>query len=260
MRKERQACVMGNTIRNAGDRIMNTWLYPMGDGWVMIDTGYENSYEKVRKRLRKLLIRPEEVRYLFLTHAHDDHAGFLEEWMTKHPQTQVIAHEKAIRGLRRGQNSFEGGCSTMLAFLFCQVMAALGNGDHRYPKLSEAHLVKILTLNGDNLAQMESILQGRILFTPGHTADSISLLVDGNLFCGDAAMNGFPSSHRITIWVEDQVEFEESWERILASGAQRINPAHGDPFSPEELKKNKKWIAGCTLRLLKSGNKSGGSL
>ena len=238
-------------IRNAGNRIMNTWLYPIADGWVMIDTGYENSYEAVRKKLRKRMIRPEEVRYLFLTHAHDDHAGFLEEWMTKHPHTQVIAHEKALDGLRRGQNRFDGGCSTLGAFLFCQLMALLGNGDHRYPKLSEEHLAKIITLNEANLEEMESELNGKILFTPGHTADSISLVVDGNLFCGDAAMDGIPSSRKITIWVEDKVAFEKSWDEMIASGAKRIYPAHGSPFCPCELRKNKKFIAGLHLRPLK---------
>lgn len=237
-------------IRNAGNRIMNAWLYPIEGGWVMIDTGYENSYTSVLKKLRKLLINPEEVRYLFLTHAHDDHAGFLKEWMTKHPNTQVIAHEKAIDGLRKGQNGFDGGCSTLGAFLFCHLMALLGNGNHRYPRLSEEHLSKIITLNEDNLAQMESYLNGKILFTPGHTADSISLLVDGNLFCGDAAMNGIPSSHRITIWVEDTTDFEKSWGEILTSGARKLYPAHGNPFLPEELVKNKHHIKSIHLRPL----------
>ena len=238
-------------IVNAGNRIMNTWLCPIEGGWVMIDTGYENSYRKVLKGLNKLLIRPEEVRWLFLTHAHDDHAGFLEEWMTKHPQTQVIAHESAIDGLRRGQNSFDGGCSTRMAYLFCQLMALLGNGEHRYARLSEDHLRKVVTLNEDNIARMESILHGKILFTPGHTADSISLLVDGNLFCGDAAMNGIPSSHKITIWVEDKAAFETSWDQMLTSGAKKIYPAHGSPFCPCELTKNKKFIADLYLRPLK---------
>ena len=239
-------------IVNVGDRIMNTWLYPIEDGWVMIDTGYENSYASVLKKLRKMQIQPEDVRYLFLTHAHDDHAGFLEEWMTKHPKTQVIAHEKAIAGLRKGQNSFVGGCSTLGAFLFCQLMALLGNGDHRYPKLREEHLVKIITLNGNNLAKVENTLQGKILFTPGHTEDSISLLVDGNLFCGDAAMNGIPSSRKITIWVGDKDAFESSWDRMLASDAKKIYPAHGNPFPPQELERNKKYIADLNLRPLKS--------
>ena len=238
-------------IRNAGNRIMNTWLYTIADGWVMVDTGYDNSYVSVRKKLQNLQINPEEVHYLFLTHAHDDHAGFLEEWMTEHPRTQVIAHEKAIDGLRKGQNRFDGGCSTMFAFLFCQLMALLGNGDHRYPGLSEEHLAKIITLNEANLEELEKELSGKILFTPGHTADSISLLVRGNLFCGDAAMNGIPSSHKITIWVEDKTEFEKSWEVMLSSGAKKIYPAHGSAFCPCQLKKNKKFIAGLHLRPLK---------
>ena len=238
-------------IRNAGNRIMNTWLYPIEDGWVMIDTGYENSYASVLKKLQKMGINPEEVGYLFLTHAHDDHAGFLEEWMVRHPHTQVIAHKKAIHGLRKGQNRFDGGCSTLGAFLFCQLMALLGNGDHRYPSLSEAHLARIITLNDGNLAQMETALNGKILFTPGHTEDSISLLVDGNLFCGDAAMDGIPSSHKITIWVEDKVAFEKSWDVMLASRAKKIYPAHGNPFCPCELKRNKKFITGLHLRPLK---------
>ena len=238
-------------IRNIGNRIMNTWIYPVEDGWAMIDTGYKNSYASVVKKLRGLLIQPEEIRYIFLTHAHDDHAGFLGEWMNKHPNTQVIAHEKAIDGLRRGQNSFAGGCSTLLAFLFCQLMALLGNGDHRYPRLSEERLAKIITLNSNHQEQLESALNGKILFTPGHTEDSISLLVDGNLFCGDAAMNGLPSSHKITIWVEDKAIFEKSWDVMLTSGVDKIYPAHGKPFLPQLLTKNKQHIGGLMLRPLK---------
>ncbi len=238
-------------IRNAGNRIMNTWLYKIEDGWVMIDTGYENSYMAVVKKLQKLLIRPEEIRYIFLTHAHDDHAGFLEEWMTKHPHTQVFAHGKALAGLRRGQNSFNGGCSTLMAYLFCQLMALLGNGDHRYPRLSDEHLEKIITLSEANLEQVENNLNGKILYTPGHTEDSVSLQVDGNLFCGDAAMNGIPSSHKITIWVEDKAAFENSWDEMLASGAKKIYPAHGSPFLPSKLADNKKFITGLRLRPLK---------
>ena len=42
-----------------------------------------------------------------------------------------------------------------------------------------------------------------ILETPGHTADHISLLVGDKLFCGDAAMNSFPSRRRTIIWIEN---------------------------------------------------------
>lgn len=171
--------------------------------------------------------------------------------MPNHPQTQVVVHEKAIHGLRKGQNGFDGGCSTLMAYLFCQLMALLGNGDHRYPRISEEHLAKIVTLNEDNLSQVECALGGKILYTPGHTADSISLLVNGNLFCGDAAMNGIPSSHKITIWVENKAEFEKSWDKMLACDVKMIYPAHGNPFIPELLANNKHHIETLKLRPLK---------
>jgi len=38
---------------------------------------------------------------------------------------------------------------------------------------------------------------------------------DNNMFCGDAAMNGFPSLNRITIWAEDKNDFSKSWQIII---------------------------------------------
>ncbi len=54
---------------------------------------------------------------------------------------------------------------------------------------------------------------------------------------GDAAMNGFPSRHRITIWVENPEDFGNSWKSILAEHAGLIYPAHGKPFPPSDLEK-----------------------
>ena len=80
---------------------------------------------------------------------------------------------------------------------------------------------------------------------------SIFLLVNDNLFSGDAAMNGVPSSNKITIWVAGKDEFEQSRDVILASGAKKIYPAHGSPFYPKELSRNKLFIHELQLRPLK---------
>lgn len=85
--------------------------------------------------------------------------------------------------------------------------------------------------------EIECKIQGKILFTPGHTSDSISLKVDNIIFCGDAAMNGFPSPHRITIWMEDKIAFQKSWDILSTEEAGLIYPAHGKPFSNNDLKK-----------------------
>ena len=56
------------------------------------------------------------------------------------------------------------------------------------------------------------------------------------LFCGDAAMNGFPSRRRIIIWIEDLKQYRQSWERIIEAPPRILYPGHGKPFQTTDLK------------------------
>ena len=84
-------------IYNAGNRVMNTYLYQINDGFVMIDTGYENSYTKCTSSMKRKGISWANIKYIFLTHAHDDHAGFLKEALDKHPNITCIISDKIGR-------------------------------------------------------------------------------------------------------------------------------------------------------------------
>lgn len=222
-------------IYNLGNRVVNNYLVSLDDsGYVLIDTGYAGSYPAFRRRLQKAGIRPEEIKYVFLTHAHDDHAGFLNEVLAV-TAGRVILHPKAIGGLLKGQNSFEGGCSSRMAWLFCQLLALFGKGEHKYPPLRKDYLDRMLTI--DSPAFKALSLPFTVIGTPGHTADHIALLQDGQLFCGDAAMNDFPTIRRTTIWIEDLAQYRQSWEKIITLNPNRIYPAHGRPFPVQDLKK-----------------------
>ena len=89
------------------------------------------------------------------------------------------------------------------------------------------------------------------LETPGHTADHIALLAGDVLFCGDAAMNGFPSRRRTTIWIENLPQFKRSWETMLEKSPRLLYPAHGRPFPTADLKKYLKTLEKVKLRELK---------
>ena len=97
------------------------------------------------------------------------------------------------------------------------------------------------------------------MFTPGHTSDSISLKLGDIIFCGDAAMNGLPSSKRLTIWIENTADFEKSWEQLISTDAETlistdaetIYPAHGKPFPKSDLARYKGAISKIKLRKLK---------
>lgn len=130
-------------------------------------------------------------------------------------------------------------------------MKVFGNGKHLFPAINGTYTNKLLSIKKDNIAEIERMLSGRILFTPGHTMDSVSLRVQNLIFCGDTAMNGVPSLHRITIWIENKKEFENSWQVLLNENVEYIYPAHGKRFKKNDLHKFKTKINKIKLYTLK---------
>ncbi len=238
-------------ICNVGNRIMNTYVYASPNGYVMIDTGYEHSLREVEKKLNKKKIRLSDIRYVFLTHAHDDHAGFLNELLGRNKNVKVVMSDKAMTTLKRGQNSFKGGCSTLLAWAFCKCMGVFGKAGHLFPIIEDKYNDRFIEITEGNKTVLEELLHGKILYTPGHTSDSISLRVDNIIFCGDASMNGFPSMKKLTIWIENKVQFEKSLGILFAEDVDWIYPAHGKPFPKSDISKSIKEISKIKLYKLK---------
>ena len=221
-------------IFNLGNRVVNNYLISTEVGYILIDTGYEGGFRHFTNKLKQRRISPKDIRYVFLTHAHDDHAGFLNEILAA-TDAKVILHPKAIERLKKGQNSFEGGCSSRLAFLFCKILALCGKGEHKFPAIRDEFLPRLVTTDSEEFRSLN--LPFKVLETPGHTADHISLLIGDKLFCGDAAMNNFPSQKRVIVWIENLQQFKQSWQAILAAAPKTIYPAHGKPFPVSDLQK-----------------------
>lgn len=134
-------------IFNVGNRIINTYIYRALVGYIMIDTGYENSLKKIEKRAAKQGVKISEIKYVFLTHAHDDHAGFLNELLSKYPEIKVFASYRSKPTLLKGQNSFVGGCSNLLALVFCKFMALIGKGEHLFPAIDKQNIDRIIEIS-----------------------------------------------------------------------------------------------------------------
>ena len=236
-------------IINIGNRINNNYIIKLDKGYLLIDTGYSEQFNGFCEKLRKNNIELKEISYVLLTHAHDDHAGFLNE-LLDNSDAKVILHGQAVARLREGQNSFDGGCASYLAIIFCIIMKLLGKGEHRFPPVDRKERYIIL----DEITQpsIENELSGTIINLPGHTIDSVGLLLrDGSLFCGDAAMNGFPSINRVIIWIENLKDYIHSWQLMINYNPSKIYPSHGKPFMIDDLKKNLNKINNIKLYPLK---------
>ena len=233
-------------IINIGNIIANNYLLLTPKGWLAIDTGYAGGFRRFVNGLAAHSIDISDIKYIFLTHVHDDHAGFLGELMDA-TDAQLIVHRHSVERLLAGHNQRIGGCPNILAKVFVEGMRLVGKGKHEFPAIDVSKRATIW----DGTAQplLEEDIPLKILALPGHTSDSIGLLSeDGELFCGDAAMNGFPSVNRNIIWIENLDDYRNSWDRMIKAGARTIFPSHGKPFPSQDLEKYRPYLKKIVLR------------
>ena len=224
--------------------ITTCYLLACSGGYLLIDTAYPKDYAKFTKAIGRLGIGLEEIRYLLLTHHHDDHAGFAAR-LVEQTGCTVIVHQDAILPLRKGRSE-----DTMKPVNRCiRAIFALFTLIHRqftYPPLALTQKDRIISADDRDLLKGIGI-DGTILHTPGHSSDSISVVLsDGSAFVGDAAMN-FLNCCRIRyrpIFIEDMDAVFESWQKLTEHGAERIFPAHGRPFPAENLTRCRKKFCG----------------
>lgn len=217
-------------------------LLPCIDGFLQVDTCYGWSYDAYRRALAQHGLGVRDVRYLFLTHHHDDHAGCLNE-LTTDGDVRVIAHAAAEPLLAAGKNDKSRGGGYVSRRV--KVMADLKmRVDKKWTLTFDPFVLRQqdIRVSGDDAELLPLLgVPGRILATPGHTVDSIVLQLDsGEVFCGDAAANlfGFAGTKHCAVFMTDMEQAYESWRKMLAAGATTVYPAHGRPFPAEGLRRH----------------------
>jgi glyoxylase-like metal-dependent hydrolase (beta-lactamase superfamily II) len=230
-------------MRNATDQAVHgvklgwtrCYLLKCTAGYLLIDTDYSKYYRRFERKLLDLGIALSDIKYLLLTHHHDDHAGFAAQ-LVQSVGCRVIAHRHAVGPLSRGRSEGTDHAVNRRSRLTLACYT-LFHKEYSFPPLTLTG--KDAVIEGDNDGLLQEIgIDGVILHTPGHTRDSISVVLsDGSAFVGDAAMNFLwwtGIRHRPIVVDHIDVVYE-SWQKLRERGARVIYPSHGRPFSATEL-------------------------
>ncbi len=230
-------------IHNIGGYVLNNYLLETPEGVIAIDTGYPGGAAAFRRRITRRWPMT-ELKYIFLTHHHDDHAGFLKDLLAM-CDAQVVLHPLALPLLRAGRSAEPPGAgySSRPASWFSLIKKDFG-----FPPVDPGERAIFVESEADQPFERLG-LPIKVLVLPGHTADSIGLYLTEarQLFCGDAAMNAVISVARHTIWIENPVQFGASWDRMLALSPSRVYPSHGAVFPPSDLLKYRHYLDGKQL-------------
>jgi ribonuclease/clavin/mitogillin len=191
------------TIVNVGYHSTNYWVVGAGTSRLLIDLGWPGTMETMRASLKRMGVPLKEIRYALATHYHIDHAGLAQELKLAGVPLLVLETQVAAIPLMR-----------------------------QWVKPQDQYVD--ITLDGnvtvsfaESRSRLEQIgIAGEILPTPGHSDDSVSLLLDdGSTFTGD--LTPLPRAGQD----DSGIVVATSWRLLRERGAVRIYPGHG-PVRP----------------------------
>lgn len=193
---------------------------------ILVDTGYTGDEGRILRALAAEGVAPRDLALILFTHGHGDHIGAAAA-LRQLAGTPVAMHRAdeamAVSG-RNGPITPTRPSAALLTPFFTQILRPVAPCP---PDL--------LIDEGHDLAPYG--VRGRLLHTPGHTAGSLTLMLEGGAaLVGDLLMGGHlggaigphqPRYHYIAASL-DQVR--ASLGRVLALGATRLYVGHGGPL------------------------------
>jgi glyoxylase-like metal-dependent hydrolase (beta-lactamase superfamily II) len=188
------------TIVNVGYQSTNYWVIGAGTSRLIVDLGFPGTMATLRARLDRMGVPLGELRYALATHYHIDHAGAAQDLKNAGVPLLVLPPQvDAIALMKRHVKPHDH---------YTEIVAA-GN---------------VVIPFAESRARLAEVgIDGEVLPTPGHSDDSVTLLLDdGSAFTGDLTPPGF----------EEEANAEAvaaSWRMLRDRGASRLYPGHGPP-------------------------------
>lgn len=202
-------------------------------GTVVVDAGDTDKRKEFIEGLEKMSLNPKDIKLVVITHGHFDHIGTAAD-IRELTGAKIAMHEKEKKCLEKGLMPQPPGLNlwgTMVAGLIKVAMVPF-----RKIKPTSVDIV----LDDSEVSLSEYGIQGSIIHTPGHSAGSVSVLLEtGDAFVGDLAMNAFPLriNPGLPVFGDNIETIKSSWSLLLEKGAKKVYPGHGDPFPVSVIEK-----------------------
>ncbi len=202
----------------------NLYLFTIQDGLLLVDAGTKGSLKRLEQGLASHRFHLEDIRLIVITHTHYDHVGGLREIVDR-TRARVLVHAAESDFLCRGFTPFPRGTGLLSKGISLLGRSLLRKTGRYAPVFPDIVIDKSLDLGPYGI-------QGRIVPTPGHTAGSVSILLEDFALVGDTLFH-VPPWRIYPPFADDEPALAASWQKLLETDCRIFYPAHGAPISRE---------------------------
>jgi endoribonuclease LACTB2 len=189
------------TIVNVGYRSTNFWVVSAGRNRLLVDLGWPGKSAALVANLERMGVPLSEIRYGLATHYHIDHAGAAQDLKLRGVPLLVL--QEQVHAI--------------------PLMKQWTKVTDNYTEIT-THDNVVIPIAESRAFLKELGIDGEILHTPGHSDDSVSLVLDiGCAFTGDLTLETMVAQ-------EDPVVVARSWQLLRDRGVTTIYPGHGAPY------------------------------
>lgn len=220
--------------------VTNCYLVKGAFGFLLVDCGRREDQDLLLERLDQAGCSPASIQWLFLTHHHSDHIGLLPFLLEQNPEIRIIMSSLCADFLRTGKHHHAPGevyATKSLGLAFTVYLKITRTLTDTFPPY-EARNCDLLMDRSEIALPDEVGIDGQVVATPGHTPDSISLVLGNTACVGDAARNvfGFLGAPHLPLLHFSEKICRESWEKLRFKKVTLLYPAHGKQIEIQKLK------------------------
>jgi len=188
-------------IHNVGNKNVNLYLIDSGTHRLLVDTGFPDQYTELKDAIRNAGFKVNDINYVMVTHFHIDHAGLVQ--LVKEHGAKFLLFNNQQAHIKLMETMFSGK-----------------KWDYRYLNMQDNQVLR----PEESRAFLSKMgIKGEVVSTPGHSADSVSLVLDtGEAFTGDLMPESF--------LLNDNAVEKASWGNLRKHKVRSVYPGHGGMY------------------------------
>ncbi|MBU2699992.1 glyoxylase-like metal-dependent hydrolase (beta-lactamase superfamily II) [Sporomusaceae bacterium BoRhaA] len=197
-------------------------------GLLLVDTGTDATREKYVELFSKLKINPRDIDLIVISHGHSDHFAHVHE-LKELTDAPVLCHKNAVDALKTGKNP--------------KVIPRNELGERVLEMILKNEPILCQTVEPDIIVESMFDLNqygvaGKIIYTPGHSDCSITVLLDsGEAIVGDMVVSSPLTGNACAAYFANDEKALFNNIRMLLEHAHTFYSGHGGPFSRKQILK-----------------------